>query len=336
MKLMRKLHLWLSLIVGVQLILWLASGLGFNLLDATDMRGNTYRAAPKAAAPVSPEQLTDPAALLAQYQGVKKISQISVYGQPAFRVDTANGQFVHYADSGALVAIDEALARDIAQQSYNGPGKIVEIRQVTGPFEEMYRAEGPLWRVQFDDELDTRAYISAVTGRVLAHRSSMTEWADLFFKLHFMDYSYEGGLGFNNWLVIVAALLVLWLGISGVLLVAHGLGKGQYALPRWPLGNRQHRLAVEDGRGSLLKTFEANGRQSLLDTLQGAGIQVSTACGGGGSCGMCRVRFKEDAPAANGNDKSMISDGKLDDGYRLSCQHKLRKDTTLEVRIRRR
>lgn len=333
MDFMKKLHKWLSLIVGLQLILWLLSGLGFNLLEPDEMSGRIYRNAPVAAEALDPAQLVDPKTYLGRYQqqGVVNISQISVFGRAAFKITTQAGQFVHYADSGLRVVIDESLARDIVLQSYSGPGDITALSRVQAPVGEMFRAKGPLWRAQFDDELETRVYLSAETGKVITHRNNMTGWADLFFKLHFMDYDYDGGLGFNHWLIIAAAVLVLWLGISGVVLVIHLLASGNYQLNISFLSGltKQYQLALETSQGQPWQIVAAGNKLSMLESLAGAGVTLPSGCGGGGSCGQCQVQFKQPIPAPTANEKSILNGDELARGLRLACQHKTRQATTL-------
>ena len=43
MALMRKLHKWISLLVGVQVLLWLTSGLVISLLDPAKVSGAQWR-----------------------------------------------------------------------------------------------------------------------------------------------------------------------------------------------------------------------------------------------------------------------------------------------------
>lgn len=51
-------------------------------------------------------------------------------------------------------------------------------------------------------------------------------------------------------------------------------------------------IAVEIN-GDLDKSFSAPAGDKLLNMLSSQGIFVSSACGGGGSCGQCRVVIKE-------------------------------------------
>lgn len=43
MNMVRKIHKWSSVIVGIQLMIWLGSGMYFNFMDHTKAAGNTYK-----------------------------------------------------------------------------------------------------------------------------------------------------------------------------------------------------------------------------------------------------------------------------------------------------
>ena len=43
MSLIKTIHKWLSLLVGLQLLIWLGTGLYFNLMDPVEASGNEYR-----------------------------------------------------------------------------------------------------------------------------------------------------------------------------------------------------------------------------------------------------------------------------------------------------
>lgn len=58
----------------------------------------------------------------------------------------------------------------------------------------------------------------------------------------------------------------------------------------------------------------------LLGALANAGIFVSSACGGGGSCGQCTVKIKEGGGEILPTERDHISRGEAREGVRLSCQ----------------
>ena len=45
---MRKIHKWIGLLIGLQLVLWMSSGFVMSLLDAEKVRGREFRAPPPA------------------------------------------------------------------------------------------------------------------------------------------------------------------------------------------------------------------------------------------------------------------------------------------------
>jgi Na+-transporting NADH:ubiquinone oxidoreductase subunit F len=73
----------------------------------------------------------------------------------------------------------------------------------------------------------------------------------------------------------------------------------------------------------------AGGR--LLGTLADAGIFVPSACGGGGTCGQCRVRVLEGGGSLLPTEASLISKREAADGERLACQVAVSRD--MEVRV---
>jgi Na+-transporting NADH:ubiquinone oxidoreductase subunit F len=73
----------------------------------------------------------------------------------------------------------------------------------------------------------------------------------------------------------------------------------------------------------------AGGR--LLGTLADAEIFVPSACGGGGTCGQCRVRVLEGGGSLLPTEASLISKREAADGERLACQVAVSRD--MEVRV---
>lgn len=70
--------------------------------------------------------------------------------------------------------------------------------------------------------------------------------------------------------------------------------------------------AVEAARGT-----------SLLNAILNAGLLVATACGGKGSCQLCRVHLLQGAPgtpAANPLERRALGNVLLQEGMRLACQ----------------
>ncbi|WP_025820885.1 NADH:ubiquinone reductase (Na(+)-transporting) subunit F [Shewanella marina] len=69
----------------------------------------------------------------------------------------------------------------------------------------------------------------------------------------------------------------------------------------------------------------------LLGALADNGIFVSSACGGGGSCGQCRVKIKSGGGDILPTELDHISKGEAREGCRLSCQVNVKSDMEIEL-----
>ena len=70
---------------------------------------------------------------------------------------------------------------------------------------------------------------------------------------------------------------------------------------------------------------------TLLNTLSAQKIFIPSACGGGGTCGVCKVHVKSGGGAILPTEKTHISRGEEREGCRLSCQVKVKSDMNIEV-----
>ena len=69
----------------------------------------------------------------------------------------------------------------------------------------------------------------------------------------------------------------------------------------------------------------------LLGALGNARLFVSSACGGAGTCGVCRVKVFEGGGAVLPTETSHITKRDAREGYRLSCQVAVKQDMKIEV-----
>ena len=76
-------------------------------------------------------------------------------------------------------------------------------------------------------------------------------------------------------------------------------------------------------------TTSAGGK--LLTALSANGIFVSSACGGGGSCGQCRVKVKSGGGDILPTELDHISKGEAREGERLACQVNVKSDMDIEL-----
>ncbi len=69
----------------------------------------------------------------------------------------------------------------------------------------------------------------------------------------------------------------------------------------------------------------------LMGALADAGIFVSSACGGGGTCAQCIVKVSEGGGDILATETNHINKRKAREGYRLSCQVAVKQDMVVEV-----
>ncbi|AHM72539.2 NADH:ubiquinone reductase (Na(+)-transporting) subunit F [Yersinia hibernica] len=79
------------------------------------------------------------------------------------------------------------------------------------------------------------------------------------------------------------------------------------------------------------KSFTAPAGDKLLNMLSSHGIFVSSACGGGGSCGQCRVKISEGGGDILPTELSHISKREAKEGCRLACQVSVKQSLKIEL-----
>ncbi len=70
---------------------------------------------------------------------------------------------------------------------------------------------------------------------------------------------------------------------------------------------------------------------NLLTTLSGNGIYLPSACGGGGTCGMCRCQILEGGGSILPTEIGFFNRKEQHDNWRLGCQVKIREDLKIKL-----
>ncbi len=78
-------------------------------------------------------------------------------------------------------------------------------------------------------------------------------------------------------------------------------------------------------------TKTVKGGETLLSSLTSSGVPIPSPCGGKATCKQCRVRILEGAEPALETDKATFTKKELADGWRLSCQCKVKHDVHVRV-----
>lgn len=79
------------------------------------------------------------------------------------------------------------------------------------------------------------------------------------------------------------------------------------------------------------KKLKVEGGQSLLSTLKSEGIFIPSACGGKGSCGLCKLKVTAGGGDVLPTERSWLTGDEQNRGVRLSCQLKVKNDLKLQI-----
>ena len=78
-------------------------------------------------------------------------------------------------------------------------------------------------------------------------------------------------------------------------------------------------------------TKETPGGETLLAALSSNGIPIPSPCGGKATCKQCRVQVTDGASPPLETDKATFTTRELKEGWRLSCQSKVKEDIHVHV-----
>ena len=223
-RLSSKIHKWLALIIGVQMLFWFASGLFFAAVPIERVRSeHSIRELEPApiALPLAAQGLARVAA--AEAGGADKVELRSLIGRPVALITRGKARPRLYdLPSGRLLSpFDGAEATRIAAANYKGEGRPLRASLVTSESTE-YRGALPAWRVDFDDGANRAFYVSADLGTVAARRSDLWRIYDFLWGLHIMDW--KNHQDFNHpWLWSVTALGLIII-VTGFVLIPGRMG----------------------------------------------------------------------------------------------------------------
>lgn len=227
MQFVRKLHKWLGLVVGLQLALWTISGLVFAWLDHHQVSAEHSVREIKPRVLTSGGHISEPAGWLAR-EGLGQIFEIRLVpflDQWVWHLETSDRRQLRNAD-GTLLVLDEHIVKRLALSHYAGDGALQSVIYSAEDHMEA-RGAGAVWQASFQDPQETTLYFAADDGRLVATRNAAWRIFDFFWMLHTMDYS--GRDNFNNPLAITIGFAVLWLSLSGVILLVRSFRRHDFA-----------------------------------------------------------------------------------------------------------
>ncbi len=79
------------------------------------------------------------------------------------------------------------------------------------------------------------------------------------------------------------------------------------------------------------RKLTVKGGNTLLNSLAEKDVFIPSACGGRGTCGLCKVKVKDGGGPVLPTERPFLDAKELEDGVRLSCQIKVKKDIFINI-----
>lgn len=219
-----RLHRWIGLLIGAQVILWFASGWFLSFFPIEKVRGEDQMRAPVA----QPVRAADIAAPLSRFlsgdqRDLVRLEVHSLDGRPVVLLERATGRpALHELATGQRISpISAPTAVRLARADYIGAGQPISSTFVVKESTE-YRGPLPAWRVRFDDARNTALYVAADTAQVTARRTDLWRVFDFLWGLHIMDWKDHQNINYP-WLWATAAA-ALALALTGAFLIPSRFG----------------------------------------------------------------------------------------------------------------
>jgi len=221
----RSLHRWLGLIVGLQVFIWLATGLYMVVLDLDFIHGDPLVRNMQQVVTVPGSSRVSMTSLRAQYPDATDIGLRPVMGTGFYTVTTQQARYLIDVLSAKVVSpLGEEAAREIALFHFNGEGSISDATLIrSDPPREIGPRRLPLWRIDFNDRFSTSFYIDPDTGALVTRRHQYWRIFDFFFMLHIMDYDERSDA--HNTLLQVAQFTGVTFAITGLWLLFYSFRK---------------------------------------------------------------------------------------------------------------
>ena len=227
-----RVHKWLALIIGAQLLIWFTSGVIMSFLPIDKVRGE-HLVDREIVTPIAADTvLAAPQRIVAQAGApVQAMTWHMLDGRAVAELTTEKGVRLFDAATGAALSpVDAKLATRIAEAAWKSVEKPRSTASLVTNESPEYRAALPAWRIAFADPDRTSVFVASETGRITAVRTGTWRLYDFFWSLHIMDW--KNHEDFNTWWLLTFAIGGLLLGIAGTILL----------LMRWPF-KRKRRLA---------------------------------------------------------------------------------------------
>ncbi|MEL7196776.1 MAG: PepSY domain-containing protein [Pseudomonadota bacterium] len=178
-----KWHIWLGWLVGIPILMWMASGLFMAARPIEEVRGNHLLIASDQPAVALPSDVVPEID-----QPMKEMRAFMQDGRAVMMVTAMDGSItrVDWESRTPLPPVDEAGARSIVAEQIVGGINVSTVRLFeanNAPFD--FRRPLLVWQVVLDE--GTHVYVGRDTGQIEAVRTRWWRAFDFMWGLHIMD-----------------------------------------------------------------------------------------------------------------------------------------------------
>jgi len=224
-----RLHKWLALIIGAQLLIWFASGALMSFWPIDEIHGD-HLVDRKRIEPLPAGMLFADPAIYLRGSGADRVTLRMLNGRPVAEVSRGSDiQLFDAVTAAPMPAVDAKSAAAIARKAWIGAAVGAPATSRVTDASPEYRGPLPAWRVAFPDPDHTSVFVVADTGQIAAVRTANWRLFDFFWGLHIMDWTEREN--FNSWWLLTFAIGGLLLGLAGTVLL----------VIRWPIRRRHFR-----------------------------------------------------------------------------------------------
>ena len=219
-------HIWLGWLVGVPIVMWMATGLFMAAKPITEVRGEHLRVEQRI------EPLILPGSALASEEfPIREMRAVMQDGRAVAILTGMDGSVrrVDMQSGAALPALTANDARLLVAERIKGGDEVQTVRSFEAdevPFD--FRRPMPVWQVALDG--GTNVYVGRETGQIEAIRTRWWRGFDFMWGLHIMDLSEREDTS-HPILILFAALGLLGALLGSILMFRRRKAKVKVKAP---------------------------------------------------------------------------------------------------------
>ncbi len=202
----RRLHRYMGVLLGIQFLFWTVGGLYFSWSDMDEIHGDYEKAPPpKIAAALnfaSPKVVLDSIRHHKAVDSLVSLQLITILEQPMYQVifvekGQKNIQLADALTGKLRTGLSQNEAIEVAKHAFVGQPTVKETVYLTDVNNHHEYREQPLpaYAVNFSDARGTTVYVAAELGTVQRFRNDKWRIFDFLWMLHTMDFQSRDNIG---------------------------------------------------------------------------------------------------------------------------------------------